>query len=442
MKTSFKLFCLVTALLAVTSAVKGQTLTALVNFSGGNGANPQATLVVAGNTLYGTTYAGGVSNAGTVFAYNLSNGAFSNVYTFTGTSDGRGPQSSLVAAGNILYGTAESGALGFGTVFAVNTNGSGFTNVYSFRGGADGSDPAAGLLLISNVLYGTTFLGGEAGEGAIFAVNTNGNGFSNLYSFTGGNDGANPEAPLIVSGNTLYGTASAGGSHSSGAVFRINVNGGSFSNIYSFTGGSDGANPEAGLVLAGTTLYGTANGGGDFEGFGDYGTVFSVNTNGGGFSSYLFNYTVGANPQAGLILLGGTLYGTAAGGGGPGYGTVFQINTNGSGFTNVYSFTDDGDGATPEAGLLFFGNTLYGTTQAANNYGYSGTVFALTSPSLTIPLNISLNGSQVTLSWSSSIFSLQSAPAVTGVYSNVPGATSPYTTAASGKVKFFRLRQN
>jgi uncharacterized repeat protein (TIGR03803 family) len=438
MKTNLKPFCLFMALLSLSAVAMGQTLTTLATFNGGNGANPQAGLVASGNTLYGTTYDGGSSNAGTVFAVNINTGALSNVYSFTGSNDGRGPLGVLVLSGNMLYGTTESGGAAYGTVFAVNTNGGGFTNLYTFQGGADGADPEAGLVLVSNTLYGTTSIGGEAGEGSVFRVNTNGTTFSNLYSFSGGKDGSNPDAPLILSGNTLYGTASSGGSSSNGAVFRIKLDGSSFSNIYCFTGGSDGANPEAGLVLAGSTLYGTTGSGGNFGGFG---TVFSVDTNGGGFSSDLFNYTDGANPQAGLVLLGSTLYGTAANGGSNGWGTIFQVNTNGSGLASIYTFSNGSDGASPEAGLTLSGTTLYGTTEADNAYGY-GTVFALTGAGLSIPLNIALTGGKVTLSWASTAYSLQSAPAVTGVYTNIIGATSPYTNAITAKQQFFRLVEN
>jgi uncharacterized repeat protein (TIGR03803 family) len=59
---------------------------------------------------------------------------------------------------------------GNGTVFAVNTDGSGFTNLYSFTGGSDGANPIAGLILSSNTLYGTTQLGGGSGNGTVFSL--------------------------------------------------------------------------------------------------------------------------------------------------------------------------------------------------------------------------------------------------------------------------------
>ncbi len=440
MKTNVKPFRFIMALLSLGTCATAQTLTTLVNFNGGDGANPQAGLVASGGTLYGTTYAGGSSSAGTVFAINANGNGFANVYSFSGGNDGRGPQAGLVLSGNMLYGTTElGGASGYGTVFAVNTNGSGFTNIYSFTGGSDGADPEAGLVLTSNTLYGTTFIGGQSGAGSVFRVNTNGTAFTNIYSFSGGANGSNPEAGLVLSGNTLYGTTYGPyyGGTGYGTVFRVNTGGGSFSNVYSFTGGSDGAYPEAGLVLSGGTLYGTASGGGYF----DNGTVFSVNTNGGGFHSCLFNYTDGANPQAGLLLLGNTLYGTTTNGGANGWGAVFQVGTNLSSIINLYSFSDGSDGASPEAGLALVGSTLYGTTQADDSYGY-GTVFALNVPGLAPVLNIALSGGHVTLSWSNAAFSLQSATNVAGVYTNVANATSPHTNAITGRQQFFRLQEN
>src|ERR1051326_2286063 len=93
-----------------------------------------------------------------------------------------------------------------------------------------------------------------------FALNTNGTGFRTLHSFNF-SDGAGPSAGLILSGNTLYGPAS-GGSSGNGTVFALNTNGTGFTNLHSFTAGtgsfpqiinSDGAFPQAGLLLLGST---------------------------------------------------------------------------------------------------------------------------------------------------------------------------------------------
>ena len=112
----------------------------------------------------------------------------------------------------------------------------------------------------------------------MFALNTNGTGFTTLHSFTNSPDGANPYAGLILSGNTLYGTACSGGSSNAGTVFAVNTNGTGFVVLHSFTISPDGANPQAGLILSGNTLYGTTC----YGGSSNYGTLFAINTNGAG----------------------------------------------------------------------------------------------------------------------------------------------------------------
>ena len=90
----------------------------------------------------------------------------------------------------------------------------GVTDISRLRPG-----PSAGLVLSGNTLYGTAFNGGSSGVGTVFAVNTNGTGFKTLHSFTG-SSGAFPSAGLVLSGNTLYGTTEQGGSSGDGTVFE------------------------------------------------------------------------------------------------------------------------------------------------------------------------------------------------------------------------------
>src|SRR5260370_34822433 len=55
-----------------------------------------------------------------------------------------------------------------------------FTTLYNFTGGSDGANPTAGVILSNNTLYGTASVGGGSGAGTVFAVNSDGTGFSNL----------------------------------------------------------------------------------------------------------------------------------------------------------------------------------------------------------------------------------------------------------------------
>jgi uncharacterized repeat protein (TIGR03803 family) len=213
-------------------------------------------------------------------------------------------------------------------------------------------------------------------------VNRDGTDFASLYSFNGGVDGGRPYADLLLSGNTLYGTASEDGANGLGTVFAVNTDGTGFTVLYSFTnspGSFDGAGPTCSLVLSGNRLYGAAAGGGA----NGNGTVFGVNTNGTGFTLlHTFNGLDGAGPGT-LVLSGSTLYGTTGGGGGTnGAGTVFAVNTDGTGFTILHIFQGP-DGALLYGRLVLSGNTLYGTTYGGGSND-CGTVFAITLPSLPV----------------------------------------------------------
>jgi len=144
-----------------------------------------------------------------------------------------------------------------------------------------------------------------------------------------------------------------------------------------------------------------------------------------------------------LLLSSNILYGTAAGGGSSNAGCIFKLATSGNNFTVLYNFTGGSDGATPTESLVLLNNTLYGTTEAGGLSG-DGTVFSLglSSALAPIPLNITNINRAVVLSWSDPAFFLQASTLVTGVYTNVPGATSPYTNTFSEATKFFRLRAN
>jgi len=114
----------------------------------------------------------------------------------------------------------EGGSAGFGTVFALNTEGSGFTNLHSLVA-MDGNTPWAGLILSGGTLYGTAAGGGGFGYGVVFSLNTDGTGFTVLYSFGDKGDGAYPIGALILSSNLFYGTTS--GDNISGTVFSLAV---------------------------------------------------------------------------------------------------------------------------------------------------------------------------------------------------------------------------
>jgi uncharacterized repeat protein (TIGR03803 family) len=385
-----------------------------------------------------------------VFKVRTDGTGFVTLHSFTGSADGAYPRAALALSGNMLFGTTEDGGTaGKGVLFKIDTNGTGFAILHTFTNGSDGSNPYGGLLVSGNILFGTAYFGGSNGFGTVFKLDVDGNNFTTLHHFTYyDSDGANPASALVLSGNMLYGTAHGGGDWGYGTVFKLNTNGTGFVTILSCRYFDVGAYPFAGLVLSGNTVYGATSSGGGLG----YGTVFKVNTDSSGYVGLhaFMGGIEGSTPQ-GLVLSGTTLYGTTLWGGDGSPGTVFQVDTEGANFATVHSFaagdyntqgySTNSDGANPNAGLTLSGNTLYGTASAGGLNSW-GTVFELRLSPAPIPLGIQLINRAVVLSWTDSSFSLQAAPAATGVYTNIPGATSPYTNAVTGQQRFFRLEGN
>ena len=275
-----------------------------------------------------------------------------------------------------FYGTTEDGgAFNQGTVYRVNSAGV-LSTIYSFTGGNDGAAPIAGLALGQDGnFYGTASSGGNtsqdsSGAGTIFRITTNGT-FTLLYSFTGGSDGDTPMASLVQdSSGNFYGTTEYGGTDGYGCVFKV-TSGGVETNLYSFdytvVGGSftftDGASPTASLLRwSDGSFYGTTRSGGANL----LGTVFNISANGnlttlnsfGSVSGGASSHFPGPQLDQGT---NGLLYGTTFSGGVFNQGTVFQMTPAGT-LTTLYSFKGS-DGASPAGGMVQgMDGMFYGTT--------------------------------------------------------------------------------
>ena len=365
--------------------------------------DPAGDLIDVKGTLYGTTGNGGnggcgLGHCGTLFSVTMT-GKLKVLYRFGGGLDGVKPNEGLVNVKGTLYGTTRAGgAHRYGTVFSTTTTGN--ENVlYSFGSGSDGAYPGAGLINVKGTLYGTTGGGGaecssSPGCGTVFSVTTTGTE-KVLYSFRGGSDGAEPIASLINVNGTLYGETYAGsgsgcdGDFGCGTVFSVTTTG-KEKILHRFGKGTDGRNPYDGLTDVKGTLYGiTDSGGSGCSSSGGCGTVFSITTR--GTERVLHSFGGGSDgsfPEAGLIDVNGTLYGSTYFGGGSGCGggfgcgTLFSVTTTGKEKV-VYSFAGASDGAFPVGSLINVKGTLFGTTYYGGNYGCyqhqgCGTFFAFT----------------------------------------------------------------
>ena len=336
-----------------------------------DGADPVAGLTGAGKTLYGTTSGGGANNLGTVFSSTTS-GSEHVLYDFKGRPDGSSPLAGLTNLKGTFYGTTSGGGSygGGGTVFAITKAGKEHV-VYSFTGGTDGSQPNAGLIDVDGTLYGTTIGGGVDGTGTVFSITTSGTE-NVLHSFADSPDGAAPRAGLVYSDGAFYGTTSNGGTAGHGTVFKVTP-GGTETVLYSFAGEPDGAQPLGGLIVYKKALYGTTFVGGA----NNDGTVFKIALSGsGGTETVLHSFGTGdaGLPEAGLINLKGTFYGTGTDNLNPeGTGGVFSITPAGA-EQELCSFPGADLDAVPQAPVTYFKGALYGTTSGGGS-AEQGTVF-------------------------------------------------------------------
>lgn len=276
------------------------------------------------------TGCGGVYFCGTVFKLD-SSGTETVLYDFTGGLDGANPDGYPVWDGNgSLASTTQWGGTSFwGTLFKFDSDRH-ETVLHNFTGGLDGGSPAGGLIRDEQGnLYGITFYGGIYGDGVVFQLRSDGE-FSVLHSFAGRytRDGMYPLGTLSRDGKgNLYGTTLEGGAGpcvgGCGTIFKIDK-AGRETVLHRFRG-SDGRQwPYGGVVIdkAGN-LYGTTSGDCCYS---QCGTIFRLDNKGKFTILHSFgDGTQGAVPEAGLILdEKGNLYGTTLGGPGAG-GTVFVL---------------------------------------------------------------------------------------------------------------------
>jgi uncharacterized repeat protein (TIGR03803 family) len=250
----------------------------LHTFTGSDGEFPNAVLLQGKNgALYSTTWYGGNTGNGTVFALTPSSSSWTEsvLYNFQGTSDGSAPAAGVIAdrAGNLYGTTYKFAGANDGVAYELRQRSRGAWKdriLYGFTGQGGGEDPYAGLLMTSKrKLYGTTIEGGNYGGGAAFELVLNSHHHwaeHDLHVFGGSGDGSTPYGGLIADRTgDLFGTTLFGGAHNAGTVYELSpARGGSWKEriLYSFAGGSDGGNPGGTLTFdAAGNLYGTAGGG-------------------------------------------------------------------------------------------------------------------------------------------------------------------------------------
>jgi uncharacterized repeat protein (TIGR03803 family) len=374
MKSTFFLFVSLT--ICISLPAEAQTITVLHSF-------PRdcpwgdLTLSSDGSTLYGMTCNGGENLWGTTFSIPTSGGSATTLLNFNG-NNGFCPCGNLTLSGSILYGmTFAGGANDKGNIFSIPASGGSLTTLFNFDG-THGSHTYGSLTLGDSTLYGMTFEGGSKNKGTIFSIPTSGGTPTTLFNFDG-THGSQPFGNnLTLSGSTLYGMTTWGGTSNLGTIFSIPTTGGTPTMLYNFDG-MQGDCPSGSLTISGSTLYGMTH----YGGTNGMGVIFSIPMS-GGTPTTLFNFDKlhGSYPLGSLTLSsdGSTLFGMSGAGGTNDMGTIFSISVGGGTPTTLFNF-DQTNGSYPNGSLTLSADcsTLFGMTLRGGDYD-AGVVFALSIP--------------------------------------------------------------
>ncbi|MGE5250446.1 MAG: choice-of-anchor tandem repeat GloVer-containing protein, partial [Bacteroidota bacterium] len=303
----------------------GSAFRLLHSFGGpgdGFGASTSPTLI--GDTLYGLTRWGG-EGAGTIYSYNILRGVFTLLHRFAADgSQGSFPLGTVTdGRDGFLYGLAWQGGLyNMGSLFRLRPDGSSFAILHHFSGGIAGMYPYDSLLFDGDhTLYGTTL--GTYGAGSPLQ----GPDYRSDPLLFGGDPLLNPPSvsPALALSSDL------------GTVFKYDLAVGSYAVLHRFAGGStDSAKPNGSLVLSadGLRLYGTTHGDTAWGGS-EPGILYRMNIDGSGFIQ-LYEFAggmVGDTPMKTPLLIDQALYGTTAYGGTEDYGLIYRFQPSGDGST-------------------------------------------------------------------------------------------------------------
>jgi uncharacterized repeat protein (TIGR03803 family) len=356
----------------------------LFDFTNTNGSQPYGDLIYDGTFLYGMTSGGGpFPSDGTIFKIKPDGSGYFDLHDFDGAPNGNSPRGSLILDGTFLYGMTEwGGASGKGNIFKIMPDGTGYLNLMDLNG-TNGSYPRGALISDATFLYGMTTSGGANGLGTVFKIKPDGTGYLSLLDF---NDttGGGPGGSLISDGTFLYGMASS-------VLFKIKPDGTGYSDLHDFTGGADGSQPFGSLVIQGPFLYGMTGSGGT----NGKGNVFKIMPNGTGYSD-VFDFsgtTDGAYPSGSLISDGTFLYGMTHDGGtdstyNNGCGVVFKFQSIATGIAGHNTETDFNVFPNPSNGKIEFINKDLEVEKVEIYNLFGEKIYAIISNSQSILINL------------------------------------------------------
>ena len=368
--------------------ITGQ-FTKMFSFTGGTGLykgkKPVGTMYKDGSgNLWGVTEEGGALDRGTIFKYDIASGTFTNITDFSGSTSPTGnqitgtfPNSRLVPDGaGYLWGTTRTGATnGNGTIFKVEMATGTATHVTEFN---NNGAIQSGMLTPDGqgYLWGFTNAGGTSNKGTIFKIEAASGTLTTVLQFatlSGTNAGiSGPSSALVrTPDGYMWGTAGTG---TSWIVYKLKISDNTFTKVAEGLSSGQtlyGKSPLAGVVGSEGSpwLWGTTSSGGNVG----LGTLYRVNPESGQVE-VLKHFTgtsgsvLGSKPSGKLtIASNGVLWGTTEEGGTGNFGTIFKYDPSTATFSAVYSFTANGNGASPLGLTLGANGVLWGVARSGSD---------------------------------------------------------------------------
>jgi uncharacterized repeat protein (TIGR03803 family) len=324
--------------------------------------------------LYGAMPYGGLHGCGYIFRMDSTGQHFTNILSFAGGRDAANPAAIAFSSDGHLYGIGQNGgAGGVGAIFRMWTNGSSYVLIHSFDT-AHGNTPHSLLIGADGKLYGTCVKGGTSGFGSIWQCSASGNEMD-LYAATATDNSLSGVTQAL--NGLLYSAAPSGGPGSAGEVISISTTG-TEKQICTFNAAQNAISSPLAVVPDVTgALYGYCQSGGAHGA----GAIFSLDPQTGTLTD-LYDYPLNGNsPLIGMFIgqdsrIYATQYQGNIGAGAGSQGGVFAIRTNGSGYAPIHQFVDFFDAQYPYQLAMTSTGTLIGATAGGGAYN-NGVVFSV-----------------------------------------------------------------
>jgi uncharacterized repeat protein (TIGR03803 family) len=314
---------------------------------------------------WATTLNGGLYGQGAIVQASSNGTGFTVAHSFQYPAGFHPYGDLLLASDGNLYGTCyDGGSFASCTCYRFDPSTGAYTDVYDFDI-THGDFPMSGMVEGPNgFIYGAASGGGSHGGGVIYSLDINTGTYADMYDLSIMTRSHPVGNPVFHSNGKLYGLTTIGGINNLGVLYSFDISTNTYSDLHDFNGasGPQGSLLEVNGILYGMTMTGGTNG---------EGAIFSFDPSTALYTKlHDFDVATGTEPMGNLILASnGLLYGMTSAGGTQNMGVIFSFNISGNTYSKLFDFNSS-DGAYPHGSLSGNGNILCGSTYAGGSMGY------------------------------------------------------------------------